>query len=118
MNRFVQLLLGNLLAKEKHGNTEPKAKQKCMHCIFFSSSSFSFLFFCLKCMTVSYRRRMEGLCMKTSMCVEHVFMSWWTTSVPAMIEISDCFILVGTFDWFPLLSNDFCRYNYSKRAVE
>lgn len=81
LNRFVPLLLGNVLGKEKYGNTDPKAKQK-MYAVCF--------FVCVcKSMTTSYKRRMEGLCVGGG-----VFLN-----VLRRIRISACFILVGTFDW-------------------
>lgn len=96
----VQLLWGNLLAKEKYGNTELKAKQNV--CV-------SFFFFVLRARQPHTEEELKG-CAWGACIYILVEMKW--------IGISAWFILVGAFEWSPLVSNILCRHNYSKGRME
>lgn len=96
----VQLLWGNLFAKEKYGNTELKAEQNV--CV-------SFFFFVLRAWQLHTEEELKG-CAWGACFYILVKMKW--------IIISAWFILVGTFEWSPLVSNILCRHNYSKGRME
>lgn len=106
LNRFVPLLLGNLLSTEEYGNTDPKAKQKCMQYVSLCVQEHD-----------NFIQKKNG----RAVCVGgrgHVFQSRWRPNVPRRIRISACFFLLGTFDWSPRISNLSCRHNYSTRRVK